>query len=171
MPLLAGETILASDIPIPTITVKPLAQSVTSSTVLVNDTDMVVTLTPGLWYIQLRASVTGLSSTTLGGIRVAWTTTGTITSLQRQCFGPGFGSTDQSGTVGASSFRASAHNLSTNIAYGGIGGSTTIISEDIFLDVTATGNFQMQWAQQVSSGTATNVTSGSRLIVWPAQYA
>lgn len=162
---LAGETILAEDIQIPGLIIKSAAESVTSSTTLQNDDDFNVDLAVGLWRIELMAFVSGLSSTTLGGISSAWTNTGTMNNLGRACFGLGFGSSDMSTTAGGNQIRSSAHSLATGVGYGGIGGSTMVVHEDLTLEVTVAGTLQWQWAQRVSSGTATNVNTGSKMYV------
>lgn len=164
---LAGQIIRASDITqyAGRYINKSGSETVTSSTTLQDDDDFVVALTPGLYRIELLAHSSGVDSTTTGGIASAWDTTGTITALGRSCVGPGFGGSSQSTTVGTDEFRSTGHGLGTTVRFGGFGGSTTMINENMLVECTVAGNLQWQWAQAVSSSTATSVSGASRMYV------
>lgn len=169
---LAGEDILASDIVTPKYVYKSIGQSVTSSTTPVNDTELAVPLAVGVWRVEAFLSVAGLASTVAGGITVNWATTGTITGLTRACLGPGWGAIAQTQSgLGADNFKSTTHGITTVVAFGGLGTATTIIKEDLLLNVTVAGTLTLQWAQRVSSATATSVSTGSRLMITQVEAA
>jgi len=166
MPVLAGDDVLASDIWRTRYVYKSASEAVTSSTVLQNDNELFIALPLGQFRVETFLSVTGQNSTTLGGISMAWTNTGTMTGLTRACMGPAFGAIAQTtANLGADSSRWTTHGLTTPVAYGGLGTATAIVHEDLLVDVTIAGTLTLQWAQRASTGTATNVGVGSRLMV------
>lgn len=159
MPQLAGEDILASDIKIPRFIQKAATESVTSSTVLQNDDDFVIPLTPGVYEIRLWLHVTGHA--TAGDIRTAWATTGTITSNGRSVIGPSAATTD----VTDGNARFSGHAITTAVICGCDAATSGVVKEELVVTCSVAGNLTLQWAQGTSSATSTNVSSASRVII------
>lgn len=161
--VLAGDPILASDLVTPTYIVKSGAESVTSSTTQQDDNDLFVDLTVGTWRVQAFlhwvGDNTGVSGT--GDIDVAWTTTGTITSLGRSVIAGGRAMT----SVTDATVCLQGLVLTTAAWYGGNASSTNLIVEDLLLDVSVAGRLQLTWAQHGSSGTATTLSAASRIII------
>lgn len=157
----AGQLIRASDVVRTEYIYKPSAQSVTSSTTVANDVDLVVALDVGQWRVELIGNYTGIASGA-GDIKTAWTFSGTLGSqFGRYGTGPDPGSTGATSTSISSTARA----LATAIIYGTIDTPTAVFKEDLFLDVQVAGTLQLQWAQGTSAATATNLTAGSRLFI------
>jgi hypothetical protein len=145
------------------------AQSVTSSTTLVDDADLKVTLVPGQYFVDAWLHVSG---GTTGDIKVTWTFSGTFADSARMCQGPTRATTQVEGgdginpvtaavTVGVN--RSSAHFLTSDVPYGLDASSTSGIHEHLSLDVSAGGVLKLRWAQETSSGTATTVSAASHL--------
>lgn len=151
----------------PVYVIKQSTQTVSASAVLVNDAELVVTLTAGKTYLITARLVCGV--TAAGDIQVAWTRTGTLNQVgARHCTGPSINTTDVSGTAAAAVTvgvlrRSGGHALTTGVNYGVDGTSTSAIEETFIIQAVATGNLQMQWAQNAASGTST-VVAGSYLI-------
>lgn len=140
---------------------KAVAQVVTSSIVPVDDDHMFAPLEIGTYRVQLFAHFSSDSVTP--DLRSQWATTGTITAGGRSCIGPATNSTDIAGSI----VRASAHNLTTTVAYGCYDGVTSALYEDLLIIVTDPGVLQWQWAQNVSNANAVSVSIASRLYVTP----
>lgn len=138
---------------------KTVTESVTSSTTLQDDDTLQLTLPVGFWRVSALLAVTGAAA---GDIKIAWAFTGTATATfgARTCLGPAPGTTD---TANSSMFMRAA-GQTVQVAYGTDGTGTTAIWEDLTLEVTAEGVLKLQWAQNTSSGTATVMQIGSRLI-------
>lgn len=153
--VLAGALGRATDVRVPTYITKAASESVTSSTTLQDDDHLFVTLTPGQWWIELILTATGA---TAGDIKTAWANTGTITALGRSCWGPQAGTTDVTNTA----MVARAATLTASIPYG-LETTTAAILEKLLLDVTVEGQLTLQWAQNASSGTATTLSTSSRM--------
>lgn len=157
--VLAGEFIDESDLNDRTMRYinKAGAESVTSSTTLQDDEDFAVTLTPGVWRVELILTATGA---TAGDIKVAWANTGTMTALARSCWGPQAGTTDVDNTA----ILSRAVTLTANVTYG-LTAVAAAIREDVLIEVTATGILKVQWAQSASSGTSTTLSTSSRMYI------
>jgi hypothetical protein len=138
---------------------KSAPESVTSSTTLQDDNDFSVTLSEGTYLVWMWAHTSGAAA---GDFKVAWANTGTMT-ITRSTNGPTSGTTDRSDTN--VSLYGTAYT--TAITYGLDGSGTSVVREELMVIVTATGDLTMQWAQGSSSGTATTMSSASRMLVLP----
>lgn len=157
----AGQLIRASDIVHTEFIYKAVTQGVTSSTVLVNDNDFLVTLPVGQSRVEFIGNSTGIS-TGAGDLKIAWTFSGTLgTSFGRYGTGPAPGSVDPTNT----SVSSTARSLATTIIYGTIDTPTVGFKEDLYLDVTVAGVLQLQFAQGTSAATASNMSAGSRMFI------
>jgi len=145
--------------------------STKSSTItLGNDPDLKVDLFPGSYRIELFAHASSANTSDNGDIRIAWSTTGTMSALARACLGPGEASTNNVGdtTVAGSGIMRSGHAaITTPVTYGITDDATTTIREDIHLVVTDYGRLQMQWAQGTSNATGVTLAASSRMYVTP----
>jgi hypothetical protein len=159
MTKLAGQDILASDIKVVKTRQKAVDESVTSSTTMQNDNDFVIALEAGKTY-DITLWIHAIGNTT-NDIKVAWTTTGTITSNSRSVFGPSAGTTD----VGNGNYFGSSWPLTTVITFGLDAANIAVIKEELSVTCTVAGNLTLQWAQSSSSGTATTVGTTSRIRV------
>lgn len=168
---LAGEWILAEDIVLPRVVKKTATQSVTSSITCIDDDDLQVTLAPGVWRIELWAHVSGaqLPSTAAGGFRCKWAFSGTLGSTARTEFGPSTNTSHAPATAAAGNtvgvVRATGEAYTTEARYGTDGSNFSAVHEDLYLEVATSGLLKLQWAQNVSSATATNVSPASRMYV------
>ena len=150
----AGEDILASDIIDPTVVYKAASEVVNNSSALQNDDELFVALAIGLWRIE--AIISHTSANTTPDIKTNWTFSGTVGNNTKNC-------------VGGNLATATTMEM-TNLAYNtfnNYGSQTTsqFIREEIFLEVTAAGTLQLQWAQNTATAVNTTVQSASRLYV------
>lgn len=164
----AGDLVRAVDIPVTEYINKSGSESVTSSTVLQSDDHLTTSLAVGQWRIQIYLTATGAASP--GDIRVAWTNTGTMTAIARSCFGPGSANTDVTGAAN-NAHRDTAQTFTANVIYGTDGTNSSAIHEDLLIDVTVAGTITLQWAQGTSSGTATTLSTSSRMYITPVEAA
>jgi hypothetical protein len=164
MPL-AGAKIRASDIPSLKVYSKGATESVTSSTTVQNDDDIVLSIEAGKSYrIDLVLTVSS-GGAEAADIKVAWAWTGTETKQGRSIIGPALAATDSLTT----SAELSAFSLTSQVTYGIDADRATAIYEQVLLeDVTVAGTLTLQWAQASSSGTATVLSTSSRAFV--AEY-
>lgn len=163
----AGDLVRAVDIPVTEYINKSGSESVTSSTVLQSDDHLTTSLAVGQWRIQTYLTATGAAA---GDIRVAWTNTGTMSATGRACFGPGSANTDVTGAAN-NAHRDTANTLTANVIYGTDGSNSSAINEDLLIDVTVAGTLTLQWAQGTSSGTATTLSTSSRMYITPVEAA
>lgn len=160
--VLAGEKVRASDIRTVRVISKAGTESVTSSTTLQDDDDLVVALEAGKSYRVTLILTVSSGGAEAADIKVAWSFTGTATKAVRSLFGPETAMTDATATL----MRWSATALTSSVTYGIDAGAATAIVEDVVLeDLTVAGTLQLQWAQNSSSGTATTLSNSSRIIV------
>jgi hypothetical protein len=145
------------------------AQVVTSSTTLVNDTDLAWPLLAGTYRIELFVHASSPSD--VPDLRSAWTFVGgTIGSNGRSVFGPGVNTTAAEGQSAGSVSRASGHGFATAVQIGlDAGLSASVLHEDMLVTVTVPGTLQWQWAQGASNANATTVSTASRMYVTPTQ--
>lgn len=140
---------------------KTADESVTSSTTLQNDNHLLCSVAANAQYIIVaRLAVNGSAS---GDFKMAWTfPTGTTT--QRFSRGPDASS---AGSTASTTMRASGitNGHLVEINYGVFTtGSQSYIEETLYVFTGGTaGTCQLQWAQNVSSATATTVEEGSFL--------
>lgn len=161
----AGQRIRAGDIPLLLVKQKAGTESVTSSTTMQNDDDLFLDLEPGLYWVWLIATATGISASAQD-IKTTWTTTGTITIIGRGVLGPQEGTTDNSNTA----MRHQALSGSSSPSFG-MTTTATAINEWLLVECTVAGRLQLQWAQQTSNGTATTLSASSRLLCLPVVEA
>lgn len=161
----AGQQLTADSLNalVPQRVIKSTNQTVTSSTTLVNDSELFLDLVAGHTY-RISLNVIG-GGATAGDIKIGWTTSGTMSMVgTRLCTGPGV----STATTADTTARVSAFGtLTTAFAYGTDSTLQSGINEEFLLTVTANGRLTMQWAQNASSGTASTVGAGSWLMATP----
>lgn len=148
---------------------KPSDESVASSTVMQNDDALFVNgIANATYEVYMELSVTGAGSATLGDIQLQFTfpTSGSGQSLSLGYIGltsaVAYG-VSTTGQVNAVNFRNTASPSTSapfgtpNINFG------LIIATGTWVVGTVAGQLQLQWAQRVSTGTATTVRQGSLL--------
>jgi hypothetical protein len=148
---------------------KKAANQTAPSTTFVDDTHLQVTLVPGEYFVDAWLHASG---STTGDIQVRWDFGGTLSEAGRMCHGPTRATTSTEGGTAASPVtaattvgvnRMSTHAITTAVPYGLDGSNNSGIWEHLSLKVTAGGLLKMQWAQETSSGTATQLSSASHL--------
>jgi hypothetical protein len=155
----AGSRILADDFNgiSPLSAIRAGTQSVTSSTTLVNDDTLSLSLDADATYVVLMALNYSGAATGSGDMKFA--------------FSPPSGAT-MNGTIhrNTTSALASVNNYSsfTGATACGTNGSGTPVGVDALMIITTSsaGTLQLQWAQNTSSGTATVMGVGSSLVAW-----
>lgn len=163
----AGDPVLSSDTTRMRYVKKTATQSVTSSTVLVDDNDLQATLPVGVWRVELWAHVSGNTS---GRFKCTWAFSGTLGSTARTEFGPSINTTHSPATAAAATtvgvVRATGEAYNASGRYGTDNTPNfSAIHEDLYLEVTVAGLLKLQWAQDASFATSTNVSSASRLYI------
>lgn len=155
----------------PVYVIKQSTQTIASSTVQANDAELVVALATGKTYlITCRLVVGSTSGAATGDIAVSWTRTGTLNQVgARHCTGPSIATTDVSGTATAAVTvgvlrRSGGHALTTAVNYGNDGTNTAAVEETFIIQAAASGNLQLQWAQNSSVANGTTVIAGSYLM-------
>lgn len=138
---------------------KAAAETVTSSTTLQNDNDFVFTIPANKVYlVEVELAVTAAAA---GDIKLAWAVSGGVAGLgTRVCRGPAVGTTDPE----SGSMRSSRHGITTAKEYGCDPTTVAAINERFFVETTTSGTsgtLTLQWAQFVSSATATTMTTNS----------
>lgn len=149
------------------------AQSIASSTLLTNDTALVLTLLPSRVYeVTCHLSVTGPSA---ADIKLQWVLgTGVTGVIERAARGPTLSTTDVTGgataatTVGVNR-ASSSHAFTTFNSYGLDGTNPSDVVEQFVVSTAASGTMtlQLQWAQRVSDAVATVVGVDSYLLAVP----
>lgn len=155
---LSGDPILASDLVTPSYIVKSGSETVNNSATLQNDNDLFVDLPIGVFRVE---AILHYTTNTAADLSVAWTTTGTITSLARTILGPSQGMAD----VTDHTIRHQGLAIGSGSAIGGNTSATNITREDLLVDVSVAGRLQLQWAQRVANASDTILTAASRLII------
>lgn len=137
---------------------KSSSDTISNSTSLIDDSEMFLTLSNGLWRINANIGVSGPAA---ADIKLAWVLSGgAAQATTRQCRGPAIGVTDAATTT----MRMSQHNFSTAIAYGCDGSVTSAIEEIGVIEVTGgTGTIRLQFAQNTANAGVTNVTSNTHM--------
>lgn len=137
---------------------KASAESVTSSAAIQDDDDLRITLAAGTYYVDCYLHVSGVEA---GDIRVAWAFGGTAT-IARSCTGAAEAITDRESALSVHR----GNTYTTEQVYGVDTTGSTIVHENLHLEVTASGLLKLQWAQGTSNGTATTLSTASRMTVW-----
>lgn len=151
MAVLAGQKIRASDFVRPQLQSKAANESITSSTALQNDDDLVIALDVGVYVMDVYAIFT---AATAGDIKLSWTNTGTMTCRHRSVATLSTNVTN-SGDSANVRMQGIPGGFSTAAAYGADGSNQSRAHERLIIEVTVAGSLTLQWAQQASSGTAT----------------
>lgn len=142
---------------------KTADQSVTSSTVQVDDTHMQYTIgSTGTYVVDVWLDVTSAANAA-GDIQVGFSfPTGTM----RAWSGPGIDPALASGTLAQGKFAANM-GLTSGTAWTDFGVSTTSAGFVIhaLFTATATGTLKFQWSQFASNANATTVKAGSHMLV------
>lgn len=142
--------------------VKTADQSVTSSTTLVNDTHLSITL-PSVGSYLVDVWLYALSAANAAGdLAVGFTyPTGTL-----NIGGAGPDSALASGNIEPGQWGAALSQPSGTIfnSYGLSTGAVTIHLHGLFI-ATATGTLQLQWAQLASNANASTLKAGSHMLV------
>jgi hypothetical protein len=161
--ILAGGRILAAGIQgvAPNAVIKGATQAVPSSTTLVDDDALYVAVTANsTWMFAAMLAYTG-AATGDGDLKFTFTSPSgsTLTWIAFGYTTAGIGSSDMSlSAVGASgTTRTFGSDGSTELA--GLAWGTLI-------NGATPGNLQLEWAQNTSSATATNMLAGSYLTAW-----
>jgi hypothetical protein len=165
MPQLAGETILAEDI-IPVRYFKKIAtESVTSSITMQDDDDLAgIALAANKVYLcEFYGASVGA---TAGDIKIGWVAGGGAAALtSRAIMSAQIGTTDSTNTA----VRIARNALATAVPFGTTTGSTGITINETFIMETTTsgtaGTLTLQWAQDTSNATPTQLLSNTFLIV------
>lgn len=140
---------------------KTADESVTSSTVLQNDNELLYTIgATGSYVFDMYLAVTSAANAA-GDINIGFTfPTGTL-----YLWGPGTDPALASGTIASGKFASGA--VTSGTAWQDFGVSTTGSGFNVhgLFIATGTGTLQFQWAQFASNANATTVKAGSHLIV------
>lgn len=162
-----GDSITASRLQdmVPIMAVKTSGTSRTSTTTVTADPDLVLTLRPNVTYLcRLNMAAIGDAA---GDIKVAYSTTGTITEVlaRRKTGGMATGGGAPSDNANMNAAH-SGGTLSTQQPYGCHASVRNSIEEWFVVAAGASGGtISMTWAQNTSSATATQVTTGTFLAI------
>jgi hypothetical protein len=139
----AGEIVDAADSIVGKFIRKQATESVTSSTTMQDDDDLLAELPVGVWRVQIWLTATGA---TAGDIKTTWTNTVSTTS-----------NLDGGILLGGFAFTSTVNY--------GLSAANHAIYEDLLIDVSVAGSIQLQWAQVASSGTSTTLSTSSRMYI------
>jgi len=138
---------------------KSVTQSVTSSTVLVNDDALFIPVTgTEVWAFEFRILCDGASA---GDIKTAFTFPASG-DLQAMGFGPS--------VTDVTSFVIQRYSTTTSptatVTYGTNAANDWMVVtvKGVYINGGTGGNLQFQWAQAASSGTATRVKANSQVL-------
>jgi hypothetical protein len=164
-PFVAGNVLTAANLNalLPVYVIKQATETVTNSSTLQNDDELVLSLPTGRVYHIRCVLICGI--TAAQDIKTAWSTTNVTHVGSRSCRGPGVSTAG----VGDTTMRSSGgHALTTAVSYGLDGTSTSYIDEEFIVSTSGTGTVQLQWAQNAASAaTSATVVSGSYIIATP----
>lgn len=150
---------------LPISAVKSVDESVTSSTTLQDDDELFVTVQNGATYqLECVVGATGAGSATLGDIAIGWTFPGgTLTHYAIGLTSAVAYGVSTTGQVNSVRFRDTT-SPSSSYPFGTPSTNSGMIRIGLLYQCTADGTLKMQWAQRVSTGTATTVKAGSHLV-------
>src|SRR5262245_50768918 len=154
-----GEVLTADDVDIYLVNtiaaIKSATESVTSSTTLQNDDELVLALAANSTY-EIR-SLLKIDGSTAGDIKVGFTGPSGSTPLLF-LDGLGIGATDGSGRV-----QFVIDSFASNGSFGttGVGDTRGLMVHGLVVIGSTAGNLQLQWAQGTSSAFATRVFANS----------
>jgi hypothetical protein len=155
-----GQVLAASDVNnwfVPLAAYRTSTQSVTSSTTLVNDNALFVTVAANAVYRGELVLI--YDGDTAGDLKAAWTVPASATIST--AFATGL-----SGSAAAATDDL-VTGASNTPQFGALGSGTNCAALYIFILTTSgtSGTLQFQWAQNTSSATATRVFAGSHLVL------
>jgi hypothetical protein len=154
-----GQVLSAADVNnwfTPLAVVKPLAQSVTSSTTMVNDNDLVLPVAASVTY-EFRCFL-NFTAATGGDLKWTWAVPAGAVLFYQTLHNEG-------GTTGLSNSTIAYSNGNTIQAAGGGGIVEAVRMDGTLVTSSTAGTLQLQWAQNTSSGTATIVRDRCHLIL------
>lgn len=164
MTVSGGDIIYAADFNniLPKVVYKTATTTRTSTATATDDPDLSgITLAIGTYAVTGWFMFTG---GTTPDIKIQWAFTGSFTAYNRMTLGPATATTD----VNNASLRIGGTSITGGYAYGEIAATTlTNARESFILDVTASGDLSVQWAQNTSDGTGTQLAAGSYVQVIP----
>lgn len=146
--------------------VRTTDQAVVSSTALVDDTALQLTLPIGTHIVQATYFLTGNAA---GDAKVAWAFAGTAANSYRGGQGPSFMTADATGAAMLGQPFRAAGSSGTGVAitgaaiYGMDGSAVSHVQEVAVMVVTVAGLLKVQFAQNASNATATTMKAGSYL--------
>lgn len=144
--------------------IKSVDESLASNTTLQNDDELFVTVENGATYRgECVLGTTGAGSATLGDITIGWTFPGgTLTHHAIGLTSAVAYGVSTTGQVNAVRFRSTTSPSST-YSFGTPSTNLGFVHIKFSYACTADGTLQLQWAQRVSTATATTVGAGSYL--------
>lgn len=152
---------------VPNIVTKASANTITSNATLANDGELQnIALEAGTWEIEVKLWVAAAIAATFGDLKTAWAfTTGTLTGTpDRECMGPGSGSTAAATALVNLNLSVLSYNTSVTYPVRTNARPFQLIREEANNFVVATaGNLAIQVAQATSSATSTVIQAGSRV--------
>ena len=155
-----GQVLSASDVNtwfVPLAAVKPTSQSVTSSTTLVNDSALVLAVAANATY-EFTCQMFFIAANGPGDIKWTWSLPAGAALIYQNLHNEG-------GGTGVNNSGVANSDADTPFAAGG-GSPTEAVRMTVNLNTSSTaGNAQLRWAQNSSSGTATQVRANSQLIL------
>lgn len=162
MVIYAGAPVRAADIPSLRVVVKTVAETVTSSTTLQDDDELVVDLPAGRTYL-IRAWL-HVSGDPGGDVQTAWVLTGGAAVTRRTTLGPPLSTAD----IQNSNWKSGVQAMSATVQYGTDGTNISLIQECFLVETVSTGTdatLQLRWSQATSSATATRMREHSHIEV------
>lgn len=156
--ILAGQRVRASDLNnnLPRIAQCTVTVAKTSNTTLGDVTGMVLSLAANAVY-ALDCYVAYNAGTT-GDLKLAWNIPAGVTGTWTG-WGPGTSATTGDTTINV--VRLDAFGTANVLTFGGTGGLTACHPKGYVVVSSTAGNLQLQYAQNVSNGTATTIIAGS----------
>jgi hypothetical protein len=136
--------------------VKPTGQSVTSSTTIVNDIDLVLPVAANATY-RIECFISFVAATG-GDLKFTWAVPAGASMFYQAEHNEG-------GTTGLVNSVITYSDLNTIQAAGGNSVVQAVGIKGNLLTVSTAGNLQLQWAQNTSSATATTVRARSHLMM------
>lgn len=168
MPLSAGQIVYESDLLglNPDTVYKGASTTRNNTASLANDPDLAnIQLDPGTYSIKVTLFTTNANAA--AKLKTRWSFTGTWTSPMRSCVGPGSTNTSTDpGTVTPATFRGYDATSQDAVYSYGVSSAYAAIEETCdFVQVTASGVFAVQWAQNVATAANTIIQPGSSVRV------
>lgn len=141
---------------------KLVDQTITSSTALTNDNELLLPVVANATYeVTAHIIYTAGAAAATNGFKQGWSA-----PAGASMDWVGHGKIDTDGTNSAASVWMAALSIGSQLSHGGAGATQLVVVDHGWLEIGATaGNLQFKWAQATSSGTGTVVKAGSRLLL------